>query len=62
MAWYDNFAQNWPRIEQDYDERFYRRWSFAIRRAAGAFLSVNNPLWQIVLSKKGTVEGYTPIR
>ena len=62
MAWFENFDKNWDLIKQDYDERFYRMWKYYLLSAAGSFRARNVQLWQIVLSKKGIVGGYTSIR
>lgn len=62
MAWYHNFLASWPIIKKDYDDRFYRMWCYYLLSCAGAFRARNIQLWQLVLSKKGVVGGYTPIR
>ena len=28
MAWWENFAAGWPRLEQKYGPRFYRMWNY----------------------------------
>lgn len=62
MAWHDNFIANWPKIKKDYDERFYRMWVYYLLSCAGAFRARKIQLWQMVLSKKGVVGGYTTVR
>jgi len=62
MAWYDNFDNNWDHIKAKYDERFYRMWKYYLLSSAGSFRARNVQLWQIVLSKKGVVNGYQSFR
>ena len=59
MAWYENFQNNWHRLEQTYDERFQRMWQYYLLMCAGSFRARRNQLWQLVLSKKGLKGGYT---
>ena len=58
MAWYENFTKNWIKIKAEYDERFYRMWTYYLLSAAGGFRVRKNQLWQIVFSKKGIKGGY----
>jgi cyclopropane-fatty-acyl-phospholipid synthase len=58
MAWYRNFSQNWDNIKANYDERFYRMWTYYLLSCAGSFRARRNQLWQIVFSKKGVRGGY----
>ena len=62
MAWYNNFTKNWKKIKEDYDQRFYRMWTYYLLACAGSFRSRNNQLWQIVFSKKGVKGGYNSLR
>lgn len=65
MAWHDNFRKNWLKIKKsgkNYDERFYRMWSYYLLSSAGGFRARNFQLWQIVFSKKGTAKAYKSIR
>ncbi len=61
MAWYENFKNGWPQIEDKYSERFYRMWEFYLLSSAATFRARNNHVWQIVLSKHGNQCGYTRI-
>lgn len=61
MAWYRNFTQNWDRIREAYDRRFYRMWSYYLLSCAGSFRARRNQLWQIVLSKNGLRAGHERI-
>ena len=58
MAWYNNFTENWTQLGDEYDERFYRMWTYYILSSAGSFRSRRNQLWQIVFSKKGIKGGF----
>lgn len=66
MAWFDNFNSNWSKLKgkynDKYDERFYRMWKYYLLSSAASFKSRYLQLWQIVLSKKGFPQGYSPIR
>ncbi|MBI3005723.1 MAG: cyclopropane fatty acyl phospholipid synthase [Ignavibacteriales bacterium] len=58
MAWKDNFEKNWPHIQSQYDERFYRMWRYYLLACAGGFRARDTQLWQIVFSKNGVKGGY----
>lgn len=58
LAWYDNFERNWPVLQSEYDERFYRMWQFYLLSFAGAFRARQIQLWQIVLSPRGWANRY----
>jgi len=62
MAWYANFVKSWNEIKKDYDERFYRMWTYHLLCCAGTFRARENQLWQIVFSKKGVLGGYQCVR
>ena len=62
MAWYANFVKSWNDIKKDYDERFYRMWTYHLLCCAGTFRARENQLWQIVFSKKGVWGGYKSVR
>ena len=62
MAWFENFDRSWDELKPDYDERFYRMWKYYLLSCAGSFRAGKNQLWQIVLSKNGTPDGYQSIR
>ncbi len=62
MAWYDNFNAHWDELKELYDERFRRMWHFYLLSCAGAFRARDLQLWQVVLSKRGIVNGYRSIR
>ena len=58
MSWYDNFKRNWHKIEDKYDSRFYRMWTYYLLSAAGSFRARVLQIWQIVFSKNGVEGGY----
>ncbi len=58
MAWYENFKNNWEKIKDRYDERFYRMWSYYLQVCAGGFRTRDMQLWQIVFSKGRSLSGY----
>ena len=62
MAWYENFEKSWPRLKQNYGDRFYRMWKYYLLSCAGVFRARAIQLWQIVFSKSGILGGYTSIR
>jgi len=62
LAWFKNFDAGWDSLKGSYDERFYRMWKFYLLAFAGSFRSRHFQLWQVVLSKNGTRNGYTSIR
>ncbi len=58
MAWHEHFEQNWERLKEQYDPRFYRMWRYYLLACAGTFRARTNQLWQIVFSKNGVSGGY----
>lgn len=51
MAWWHNFHCAWPRLKDNYDERFYRMWKYYLMCCAGYFRARRGQLWQLVLVK-----------
>jgi cyclopropane-fatty-acyl-phospholipid synthase len=62
MAWYHHFIQNWDTLKTQYDERFYRMWTYYLLACAGAFRARALQLWQLVFVKEGVPGGYISIR
>ncbi|HSB97001.1 MAG TPA: cyclopropane fatty acyl phospholipid synthase, partial [Spongiibacteraceae bacterium] len=62
MAWHGNFSAHWSDLQNYFDERFYRMWSYYLLACAGSFRARQTQLWQIVLSKHGIPGGYNSIR
>ena len=58
MHWFVNFDQNWARLKESYDQRFYRMWKYYLLSSAGSFRARRNQLWQVVLSPRGVPGGY----
>jgi cyclopropane-fatty-acyl-phospholipid synthase len=62
VEWCKNFEQNWDKIKNNFDERFYRMWKYYLLSCAGMFRSRNIELYQVIMSKKGVLGGYIPVR
>jgi cyclopropane-fatty-acyl-phospholipid synthase len=62
LEWFHNFDKNWGTLQPKYGERFYRMWKYYLLVSAAAFRARKNHLWQIVLSKEGSVGGYESVR
>ncbi|WP_284394136.1 cyclopropane fatty acyl phospholipid synthase [Devosia yakushimensis] len=62
MAWHERFVAAWPRLKDQYDERFYRMWRYYLNVFAALFRARNISLWQVVLSPQGVPGGYTSVR
>ncbi|MBU0731606.1 cyclopropane fatty acyl phospholipid synthase [Patescibacteria group bacterium] len=62
MAWHKNFNDNWDKIKDNYDERFFRMWNYYLLTCAGTFRSHRNQLWQIVFSKTSSQRTYESCR
>lgn len=62
VAWLDNVDASWHELKEVYGERFYRMWKYYLLCCAGSFRARHNQLYQIVLSKGGTLGGYVSVR
>lgn len=62
MAWYRNFSERWSELQDRYDERFRRMWTFYLLSCAAAFRTRDVDLWQGVFSKRGVPGGYVSVR
>jgi cyclopropane-fatty-acyl-phospholipid synthase len=62
MRWFRNFNDNWNRLREIYDERFYRMWKYYLLSCAACFRARIKHVWQIVLSPRGVPGGYTAPR
>ena len=58
MAWYHNFSNQWHEIKKDYDDKFFRMWTYYLLSCAGGFRARAMQLWQIVFSKGHLSENY----
>jgi len=61
-AWWSNFDRAWPELQGTYSERFYRMWKYYLLTCAATFRARRSQLWQLVLTKRGLADGYTPVR
>jgi cyclopropane-fatty-acyl-phospholipid synthase len=62
MAWHKNFVRNWDHLKSEYDQRFFRMWTYYLLACAGTFRARRNQLWQIVFSKNGVRPAYERLR
>jgi cyclopropane-fatty-acyl-phospholipid synthase len=63
MAWFKKFDAAWPSLKEKYGgERFYRMWKYYLLTCAGLFRARSISDWQLVLSKRGVLGGYQPVR
>jgi cyclopropane-fatty-acyl-phospholipid synthase len=58
MAWHGRFLAAWPELRADYDERFFRLWTYYLLCCAGLFRARSTQLWQIVFARRGALAGY----
>jgi cyclopropane-fatty-acyl-phospholipid synthase len=54
LAWHKNFNDAWPKLKENYGERFKRMWDYYLLTSAGGFRSRSSQLWQIVMTRRGT--------
>lgn len=62
MAWRHNFENGWSELRHNYDQRFYRMWTYYLLCCAGSFRARRNQVWQLVLSPQGVLGGYRSLR
>ncbi len=62
LCWFDNFERGWPQIQDKFDKTFYRKWKYYLLSCAGSFRARRTQLWQMVLTKKGLLNGYQSVR
>jgi len=62
MAWHKNFTSNYHEIKDNYDERFYRMWTYYLLICAGGFRARHLQLWQIVMRKRLPAKTYIAAR
>jgi cyclopropane-fatty-acyl-phospholipid synthase len=62
MAWWENFEKAWPGLKEQYPDPFYRIWKYYLLSCAARFRSRTIELWQVVLSKRGQIGGYSSVR
>lgn len=61
-AWWVNFDKSYPKLQDNYDKRFYRMWKFYLLVCAALFDARQIQLWQIVYSIEGSTIKYQLIR
>ncbi|HET7586664.1 MAG TPA: cyclopropane fatty acyl phospholipid synthase [Gammaproteobacteria bacterium] len=57
MQWLHNFRVHWNELKNDYDNRFYRMWTYYLQASAGTFRCRRSQLWQVLLSPRGVRGG-----
>ncbi len=62
MHWYDRIRVSWRSLMKNYDDRFYRMWSFYLLSCAGLFRARQAEVWQMVFSNTGVPGGYKAVR
>jgi cyclopropane-fatty-acyl-phospholipid synthase len=62
LAWHNNFVRNWSNFQSQYDDRFFRMWTYYFLHLAGTFRARLNQLYQFIFSKNGIPGGYPSIR
>jgi cyclopropane-fatty-acyl-phospholipid synthase len=58
MAWYANFVNAWPALQERYGARFYRLWTYYLLMCAGNFRARGLQLWQAVFAPEHSGSGY----
>ena len=54
MCWHSNFTKHYQSLKLNYDQRFFRMWTYWLLLSAASFRSGSNHLWQILLSQPGS--------
>ncbi len=62
MQWHKRVKTSWRTLMKNYDNRFYRMWSYYLLSCAGLFRARQAQVWQMVFSKTGIPGGYKSIR
>ncbi len=62
LAWWQNFAANWPQLQPHCGDGFYRFWRYYLLSCAGYFRSGQGQLWQLVLSRSESPQLYRSLR
>ena len=61
-AWYNNFTSHWYSLRNNYDQRFFRMWTYYLSLFMGSFQVRHIQVWQVVLSKNYLNRDYAPVR
>lgn len=62
VAWRDNFKKNWHQISNQYDEKFYRMWTYFTSLASAAYNTRRYQLAHVVLTKQTFKKRYAAVR
>lgn len=62
LAWLSYFQNSWPKLQNTYNNTFYRMWTYYLNACAASFRAEKNSLWQLVLSKQGYRSVYRSLR
>lgn len=62
QSWHANVESAWAHLDESYDDKFRRMWSYYLLSSAATFKSRTNDLWQFVISKDGLLAPYTSVR
>lgn len=62
MAWYNNFINSWNEQKENFNDTFYRMWTYYLLSSAASFRARRLHLWQIVARKTGCLMEYKPVR
>ncbi|HEY4964126.1 MAG TPA: class I SAM-dependent methyltransferase, partial [Candidatus Saccharimonadales bacterium] len=62
MAWHKNFTDNYSKLQDKYDKRFYRMWEYYLLTCAGGFQAREFQLYQIVMRKVEQSQSYRGYR
>jgi len=58
IAWRENFLASYESLDDKYDERFFRMWTYYLNVSAASFRARYNQLFQLVLNKPYSPERY----
>jgi cyclopropane-fatty-acyl-phospholipid synthase len=56
MAWHRNFTEAWPQLRAQYDDRFFRIWTYYLLMSAAAFRARYIHLFQLVMTRPFTAQ------
>lgn len=61
-SWRENFIKNWPLIRNQYDEQFYRMWTYFTSISCAAYKTKKYQLAHIILTKATFPNRYKAVR
>lgn len=56
LSWNDRFQKAWTGLSGRYDRIFKRMWEYYLLSCAGALRARHIQVWQIVMTKPGTIQ------